>query len=160
MKEWVLSVFITVLLSSIVGMIAPDGKIGKLIKCLFSIIILLTVVSPFANLKNSDFSNLIDFDFFVGNVQTDFIYYANTKKAEKIEKDVCSYLEDAGINNADINVEFSLSSDFEFKIQNININLKNSVINSDKEHIVVLDNIVSEISSLLNVSKERISICE
>lgn len=160
MKEWVLSVFVTVLLSSIVGMIAPEGKIGKLIKCIFSIIILLTVISPFTNLNYANFSNLIDFDNLESNVQINFIYYANSKNAKKIEEKVNSYLEKNGINNAEIKVDFSVSSDYEFKIDNININLKNSVINSDKEHIVVLDNIVSEISSLLNISKECISICE
>ena len=38
MKQWILSVGIIVLLTSMVSLILPEGKIGKFIKAMFSLI--------------------------------------------------------------------------------------------------------------------------
>ena len=49
MKEWILSIGVVILLTSIVGLILPEGKMGKYIKCFFSFIILLVLLTPLLN---------------------------------------------------------------------------------------------------------------
>ena len=54
MKEWILSIGTIIILTTIADLILPDGKIGKYIKCFFSLLVMLVILTPIINYKNNN----------------------------------------------------------------------------------------------------------
>ncbi len=157
MKQWILSVGIIVLLTSIMSLILPEGKIGKFIKAMFSLITMTVIISPVIKLKNNDITiediySEENFDF-----NNDILNYFHSKKIEE-----CSYicnqiLEKHGVKNAQITIK-TINSIESFAVEKIFINLKNSVINSEKEHIDIIEQARIEISSRILIDKNNVII--
>ena len=86
MKEYLLSVVGIVLFSSILLSIAPNGKMGELIKSIARMACILCILSPFLGLfaKNT---NLTSFFTESGiELQSDFIQYSNEARIAETEK--------------------------------------------------------------------------
>lgn len=160
MKSWVLSIVIVVFSITAISMLFPNGKTGKFIKSIFSLILILVALNP---LDNLNFSNLIRNDFYVDDdiyLQSDYIDFINKNKVNYYIKNCNLILEELGVFNSEINILFSDEENFKSKITKVIINLKNAVIKSDKEHIVIIENVKSRILEYLNLDSSGLMIYE
>lgn len=159
MKDWLISIGLLVLLISLLTIILPDGKVGKYVKSIFSILVLLTVLKPLINIKNSSF----DINFFDNETtvyyQEDYLYYFYEKQKKSIEENCIKLIQDEGIKSATVNVEYVID-DLSFKVTNVKINLSNAVINSNKEHIFVIEDVKQSLINYLNVDEKQLVIYE
>ena len=69
-RSWAFSICCSVLIGSFISMILPEGGIQKLIKNIFCIFFLCTVLSPISQIEIPDFSKNTD-DFFVEETEYD-----------------------------------------------------------------------------------------
>ena len=162
MKEWILSIVVMVLLTTIITIICPEGKLGKMVKGIFSLIILLVIINPLLNFNKStinlDFNNLFQQEN--SSIQTGFLDYSINKKIEIYKKECIEIIEKIGIEGAIVEIEYSISDKYEFSIYSAKIYLNKSVIKTEKEHIVVIEEIMDSISNYLNISKTNVLIYE
>ena len=158
MKAWIISIVSVVLITSIVCLILPQGKMGRYVKNIFSILTILVIIKPIIYLKDSSF----DFEQ-VSNgevvIQTDFINYIYEKKVDEQEKNCIKIIENKGIKNANVDITFSVEN-LDIKIRLVQIKLNNSVIISDKQHIDIKEEIIADVSSYLLVDKSVVIIYE
>ena len=160
MKSWILSVGATIILTSLICLILPEGKMGKYIKSIFSILVLLTIFSPIINIKNIN----VDIDtslIYGGNIelQTEYLSYVYEKKIDEYKINCLKIIENFGIDNVSVDISYSIKDDKIF-IENLYINLKDAVINSDKNHIVIIEEIKNEIKKYLMVDNLNMVINE
>lgn len=158
MKDWIISIVSVVLITSIVCLILPQGKMGKFVKNIFSILTMLVIIKPLIYLKDGNFN----FEQFAGSdivIQTDFLDYIYQKRVDEQTKICLKIIEENGIKNAKVDINFEIENQ-DIKIKLVQINLQDSVIISDKGHIDIKEEIVAEISSYLFVEKEVVIIYE
>ena len=55
MKDWIISIVSVVLITNIVCLILPQGKMGRFVKNIFSILTVLVIIKPLIYLKNGNF---------------------------------------------------------------------------------------------------------
>ncbi|MBQ8426622.1 MAG: hypothetical protein IJX16_02545 [Clostridia bacterium] len=159
MKEWIFSIGATVLLVSIITLILPDGKIGKFIKSIFSILILMVTIKPLISIDKSNINYESIFDVVDIKVQENYINYTFEERKKSYEYSCQEILIDLGIENAIVEIIYE-NSNMEFKILSVKINLINSVIKSYKEHIFIIEEIKKEITSYLNIDDSILVIYE
>lgn len=160
MKKWILSLGIVVIIVAIISLILPEGKLGKYIKGVCSLIVILAVLQPLLNLKQIEvnFNTLIN-----GNeatIQVDFINYISGAKIKEYEKNCNLLAENVGLEYIETVIEYSINDDAKIVIKKVNLNLKDAVIISDKEHIDIIEEVIDAVAKYLNVNKEIVVVYE
>lgn len=158
MKTWIISITAAVIITTIISFILPEGKMGKYIKSIFSLLIVFTIIKPIIYIKNTDFSFQ---NFFIQDnfeLQYGFINYISEEKMVEQEKYCIKILEEIGVKNSNIDINYCLDDDLNITIELVYVDLKNSVINSDKEHIDIVKEIKQKISSYLNIKENLVKI--
>lgn len=160
MKKWILSLGIVVIIVAIISLILPEGKLGKYIKGICSLIVILAVLQPLLNLKQIEinFNTLIN-----GNeatIQVDFINYISGAKIKEYEKNCNLLAENVGLEYIETVIEYSINDDAKIVIKKVNLNLKDAVIISDKEHIDIIEEVIDAVAKYLNVNKEIVVVYE
>lgn len=156
MKSWVLSIIVVVVSISIISLIFPSGKLGKFIKSVFAFVLTVVILKPVTGLKHKDFD--INFDDYNASFQTEYLEYVNNIKVNKIVKDCELIAEKYGAKNVVVELDCLNLKDIEFKVLKVVLNFKNSVINSDKEHIVIIESIKREIAEYLGIDYSQMVI--
>ena len=161
MKQWIFSVISTVILTIVIILISPEGKLGKIIKSVFSIIILIVIIKPIVSLNVNDlnFNFLPSFDVEY-EIDNDFLDYFTNKKIEKLKNETLIILKDFGITNAQIEIELLDINSYDYSINLIKIYLENAVINSNLEHIVIIEQIRNKVSENFNLNAQKVVIYE
>ena len=80
--------------------------------------------------------------------------YINKNKIESMQKNIVLDLEDEGLNNIDIIINYSINNN-ELSINSCTINLKNLVISSDKQHINKYEIIKEVVRKHTNLADEE-----
>lgn len=160
MKTWIISISAIIILTSIFGLIIPESKIGKLIKSIFSILVVFVMISPLSNIKNQSFS----FDDFVNiysiNYQNEFLDYIGEQKVDGLKNECEKIIKNKGVNNVFVDICYKYDVNKKFIIENAIINLKNAVIISDKANINIKEEIKKDISLYLQIDENEIFINE
>ena len=153
MKSWILSVSAVIVLTSVLSFVIPEGKIKKPIETVFSLLTIIAIISPLFKVDFSTF-NIIGEEGAKIYYQEDFLEYVVTlKKQENIKE--CNYiLEELGIKNCQVDIAYSSTDNT--KIITIRINLSNSVIISQNEHIDILGKAKEDISEYFQIEKEKV----
>lgn len=156
MKEWVFSIVFTVLITSVVGLISPEGRLGKLIKGVFSIIILLVVIKPIIKIQDS----LAPFDLPSVNIdqelQYDFIDFINAERIKKLENDCKDIILNKNFDYVKVQIDYSVIENNQISINFVKIILNNKVINPNNEHIVIKEDLSKIIASYLCVDEKKV----
>lgn len=159
MKEWIFNISITAVAVTAISLIVPDGKTGKVIKGILPFIVLLSVVKPILNFNYELNVNEIFVPTQTEEIyQEDFLYSITRKRIVCLEKNCENILNAKGITGANVNIEYDYENG-SYKINLVTVNLKNSVINSDKEHIDI-NEIEATIKNFLAVDKGMVKIIE
>lgn len=160
MKEWVISIVSTILIVSSLSMIMPNGKLGKYVKSILSVLVLLVIVKPVLSLKNISFD---DFNFSMIDVdyQTDYLEYITNQKVNEMTKTCKEIIKNNFKNDFsdfDVELQYETNDKYEIILKNVQINLSKAVINSFDEHKIIIDSIKNEICNCLNIEKSLVVI--
>ena len=157
MKEWIISIGVVILFTVIAIYIIPDGKLGKYIKGIFSVLIIFVIIKPIFNVDIDKFIYQFEENKTV-NIQNNYIDYIYKKRTENYKVQIVKSIEDIGVFGSIVKIDYEITNTFDYRVKNVSINLVNSVIKSDKEHIVIIEEIKEIISNLLLISIESISV--
>lgn len=158
MQEWVLSIGAVVILTAVAGFIIPEGKLGKYVKSIFSVIILLVITKPFLSFDANNFDSIFDTIHKDMVLQQDFIEYVFSEKTDALEGTTVKLIEESGVFNADVKIIHFITENYVYRIKKVEINLKNAVIKTDKEHIDIIEEIEKKVSEYLSLEKSQINI--
>ena len=160
MKSWILSVGAMILLTAIITIILPKGKTSGLIKSVFALLSLLVIIQPVTALKNGDSDFSIP-SISGGNeiiIQENYLEFIARKRNENNEKNCEKILTENGINGATVSIEYTTDENASYEIQKVTLNFENSVINSDKEHIYIIETAIEKIAEYLDTDSEVIEV--
>lgn len=160
MKIWLLNISVTILVTTVTSLVLSKGRTATFVRCMFSILTLLVLIKPFASIKTDDINikNFIFQDKIV--IEEDFIEYAFNNKIDQTELLLEQQLCNLGVENAKIKIYYEINNTYDVCYKNIQINLKNAVIKTDKEHIVIIEDIKNRIAQILTVNKDILVIYE
>jgi len=160
MKDWIISIFAIVLITSIICIILPQGKMGKYIKNIFSLLTMFVIIKPIIYLKDKDlnYEQIIGTDEIV--FQEQFLSFVFNKQVEEYEKNCCKIIENIGVKNAVVSIDFDINKNQDIEIGFVQINLQSSVIISNMAHINIKEEIINDVASYLNVNKNMVIIYE
>ena len=152
MKAYLLTVVITSIIVSLAEMILPSGKLKIVVNTVFSITILLAVVSSLSNVDETDYQAVF-------NQQTqnfnglNYISEHFDKHAEKYYNSLyIDKLKENDLIAERIEVEIC-----NLQIVKVKVFLSNLVIPSENEHINI-NVIKSYVSNLISIDKEKVEI--
>ena len=160
MKSWIISISAVVIITAIISLIVPEGKIGKYIKSIFSLFIVFTIIKPLFYIKNTEFKYEDIFDQNEIELQFSFIEFISEEKINEYENNCLIILENEGVSNGIVEIVYSHEDQSKIKIEFISVNLENSVIISDKSHIDIIKDIKKNISTYMNINIDSVKIYE
>ena len=153
MKEWIFSVCAISLITITISIILPQGKLGRFIKNIFAVLIMLVILQPIVKF---DFDEIV-FSPLEGKndilYQKDYIDYVNNKKVQFLEDDFENTIKQLGVNDATVEILYDYCNEYEFKVKKVYVNLENAVIVSDIEHIDIIEEIKDKLASHFLVDK-------
>ncbi len=160
MSNWVLSVASIVILSCIITMLLPEGKLSKYIKTVFGIVVILVMVQPVLNIKSSE----LNFDLFYEReqivFQKDYLLFASSEKIKGLEENCEKILDEKGFNNVKVSINYNTDELGQAYIEKVILDFNKEVIISDKKHIDIIEDIISPISKYLNIDEKQVYVIE
>ena len=156
MIEWIISFGVMIVLSSVLFLILPEGKTSSLIKFVVTAITVFVFLSP---LKSLDFSSISLSFTQIDSVEMNnsYLNYVYAKKEESDRLKCKDLLEKKEIYEAQIDITYN-SDGKSYKPSGISVFLGNAVINSDKEHIVIIEEVKKEISEMFDIDGKDVFI--
>lgn len=141
MKAYILSVAGVILISAIISILVPSGKMGKFIKGMTKLFILAVLISPFVSwLKGGDFL------FSSKDVGSDEKYLRNYVAMLTDEDEAA--IEAALAEEYGIGTEVAVSRSFDdFSYEKIKVVVLDFGINGDESHIDILSNVKTRLTS-------------
>ncbi len=143
MKEYILSVAGIVLLSAVITVILPSGKMGKFIKGAMKLFTLVVLVSPFV--KNFDKSATLYSEATVP-MDGEYLSYCAATLAKADEKAIAQELSQTFSVAAEVEVE--RRAETKFPLEKISVKITDFGIIGQDEHIHIM-NLIQE-----NVTKQ------
>lgn len=132
MAGYILSILGIVVAGVFIDIIIPSGTISKYIKSIYAIFVLAVIVTPIIKFFNDNRG--FDLQYQEYEINQNLINYIQTNKIEAMENNIILDLENEGLSNIDIIINYSIDNN-ELSINSCTINLENLVISSDKQHI-------------------------
>lgn len=155
MKEYVLSIIVSVLLVSVASIILPEGKMAKFTKSIFSLIIIIIIITPALKLLKDP----VEFNKFdvesdsTFSEDVDFLEYVYYKKIENLSTATENTLKNKNYD-ADVEIIYEIS-DYQIIIKKVNVILQSTVISDDDKHIII--SVIKEtVANRLDIDKEII----
>lgn len=151
MIDYVLCVISAILLTSFASIILPEGKLGKYVKSIFSLLIIVVMITPIFNLSFNFNDNFEDESVAVFEDEK-YLDFINNEKSKKLNENLKSLIQSLGYNcSVEILTDDTIN---EFRIKKIIINLKDFVLNDTKEHIVLSNEIKQAVLNYLGYNAE------
>lgn len=155
-SSWVLSIAGIIMLSVLVDVILPDGKVTKFIKSIFSYLIIIVILSPiFSFLSNKTFSVNDIFQTSAVELQDGFIAKVNRQFLDNIEIAIEKDCEDVGYKFVEIGIEADIFQS-DINIKQISVDLSKMVIDKKVEHTNIKTSIKNIILNHIKIDKELI----
>lgn len=137
----------------LIDVIVPSGSINKYVKSIYSIFVVAVLLHPLVSfISNSKNLTLSYGDY---ELDKELITYIYQERTDATENNIEQQLADDGFKNIDINIVFSIENN-ELIYNSCEVNLKNLVIASDKQHINKYEYIVVVVQSYVNMTEEEI----
>ena len=158
MLNWVINVFSSVLIITVISLLLPEGRLAKFIKPFISLILILIILSPINNIGIL-FDGISESNFYL---ETDSEFLLKTAQAKIDVKTANCILiaEKNGITKAEILIQYTVDESFTPNIYGVKINLQKAVITSENEHIVILQRLKEDICAYLVLSEKGVEIYE
>ena len=161
MKEWIISVVSVVFIVSISSYIVPEGKIGDYIKGIFSFLLIFVIVKPLFSVNDNNFTlKSLTVNSANIEVQTNYLDYVYDKKYQNLLTNCINSLEQLGIKNTSIDIKYTINENGIFNLEKIIVNLQNAVMNTNKEHIDIIEEIKNNFVNKFEISKDKVIVYE
>ena len=160
MKSWIISLGCIIIISALITMLLPEGKLGKFIKYYFSLIIMIVIIQPISKINNYNLNYDSIFNEKQINIQLDYLEYVTEKRINNHILDCKKIAENLGIRDVLIDINYNIDEKGEIILNKVYINLKNSVIISDKAHINIIVELKDSICDYLAIEEEQVVIYE
>ncbi len=156
MKEWILSVSSTIIITIIISLIAPQGRLGKYVKSIFALIMILVVVQPILSfdINNLSFDNIFNKNDI--EIQTEYIDYIEGKKEEYKEEYCVFLLEKLKVKNARVDIIYDSDDYDKNHVKNVNIYLDKESFAQLDNHIDIIKEAKKTLSEYLQVNSDRL----
>lgn len=157
MKEWILSVSGTILLTTVFSLIIPSGKTASIIKTVFSVLCVFVFIKPVFYLYNQknevsiDFSNNVEF-----NLNENYLNYILDLKKEESSKICNKILSQNGLAAKDLYINIAVTDEFDYNLDNITVYLDDSVIKDKNEHINNKEKARSSIAEYFGINQNSV----
>lgn len=149
---WIISVTVATLLSAMVDVIMPQGKMLKIIKSVMGIFILIVIITP---VKNFDLSKL-DLSKINGfSIDNKFIEERSSDIFNSLKKEIESNLDSNGYKQVYVQINGNFSGG-NLEVYSVYVDLENSVISEDMANINKYTNIVAIIKKTIDVDDEKV----
>lgn len=158
-SAWVISITGVCVLSVLVDLIAPDGKISASIKNVFSYIVVLVSIAPLPGLIKGDFSLDGIFSNVELDIQDEYIYNINQAKLDKWTSTIEVALEDEGIYGAVVSISANIFES-DMQIEAVYVDLYNVVINGELRNTNIQTEVVNVVLNCLDIEKSKVIIYE
>lgn len=154
-SSWILSIAGVCIMSVLIDLFLPDGNTNMHIKTIFNFVIILVIITPLPSLlgKNFDTSSLFTNKEIV--LQQDYIYQLNRDKLTMLEEMIEKNLTDKGLKNVDISISADIFTT-QMEIEAVYVDLSNLVIQENKQHINIENEVIETITSFVEIEKESI----
>ena len=153
MSGYILSILGIILAGIFIDILVPTGSVSKYIKSIYSIFVVAVILSPVVKfLTKKDVYTLKYEDYQINEKLMNFIYNG---RADELKAKIEKRLDEEGFKNIDIKINYS-SNNNEFQLNSIKVNLKNLVIQADKQHINKYEFISDVIKEFTNLTDEVI----
>ena len=153
MTGYLLSILGIVIAGVLIDIIMPNGQINTFIKSIYSIFVVVILISPLTSILKKDQNFLLNYEDF--NLNIGLLNYISTKKVNETNNKIKNKLESEGFLNIDINLNYSLEND-EIDYILCEVNLKNLEIMADKQHINKYEFIREIVKTYANLTDEEI----
>lgn len=132
MSGYILSILGIVIAGVLIDIIMPSGTINKYIKSIYSIFVVAVLLNPLIKFLHKNHNFTVKYkDYEINSNLIDYIYQS---KVNSLEINIEKLLEDNGFKQVDIIFDYSIEND-ELIYKSCTLNLKNMVIDADKQHI-------------------------
>ena len=136
MKAYILSIAGVVLLTAVITIIAPGGKMGKVLKGAAKLVILFVMVSPLASVFTE---GSLSFESVSVGTDEGYLEYCAGELAGEDEKAIAQWLsEEYGLTAS---AEVSRLADATFSYEKIEVKITDFGINGQDEHIHISEQI-------------------
>lgn len=151
---WVLSITGVVLLGTIIDLLLTKSRLKTFIRAIFASVTVLIIVTPIPAFIKSGLK--ADFDW--GGIELDdgYLDYAENYKLNALARSVEAALEKDGITKAAVTVEGEVKE--EIVVRSVTINLSDSVIDGETEHINKYAEVKKKVSGYLGISEDKIRV--
>lgn len=133
MTNYLLNILGIVIMGVLIEIITPNGKMSKYIKSIFSIFVVFVLISPLSTIS-SNINITKYFDISTYQLDNNLLANINERKINAIEIDIENALADEQITNVNVDIYYELTNN-EIIIQNVQVELKNAILNKRFEHI-------------------------
>ena len=155
---WIVSIVGVVVLGVLIDIILPEGQMQKYIKSIFSVIVVLTMVSPLFNIEIGN----INFDQFIYNessveLNQNYLNNYNEDYKTSLQNLLEENLKENGFGGVKVEITYNLSNN-NFEIEKVVLDIKKLVINTNQVHIDKYKEIRAITVKLLNVEEDVVVI--
>lgn len=157
MSSWVLSIASIVILTSLITMILPEGKLNKSIKSIFSLLVVLVIIQPFLSFSGNHENLDSIFNGNELNLQTEYLDYIESQKITNYQKNCQKILANYGIEGASVDINYTVI-DKHVVIEKVLINLTNNTNSSINKETI--EKVIIDISLYLNLTEEKVLVYE
>ena len=134
MAKWIISVLTAVIISYIVDLLLTNNKLQKAVRYVLSTLTLLIVVTPIHSLLSGNgFDTNLVFDYKI-TIDQEYLDFVMEQKLKILSNNAEKILESKGIANAKVKI-IGDNKDGEITITVVEINLSESVIDENIQHI-------------------------
>lgn len=148
MSGYILSILGIVVAGIFIDIIVPTGSISKYIKGIYAIFVVAVIINPVVKLLSKADNFKLTYNEYSTN--SNLLEYIYSMRSNSLETNIEKSLKNEGFANVDIILTFSIEND-ELVYNSCEINLKNMVISTDKQHInkyEFIRNVVKDNTSL------------
>ena len=152
--SWIYNIIGVVFIGILFDILLPINKINKFMKCIFSIFVLYSIITPVLNLvSNNNISDI--FESTSTEIDINFINQLNASKNDTYEKLIQNAIENEGILNVDVEILNNLENDT-YEISIVEINLLNCVLIDNKTNINKYEVITKQVKKYVEISEDKI----
>ncbi len=153
-SSWIISICGIIIVSLLAEIVLPNGKTNKLIKSILALFSVVTIISPLKqiNLEKLNFSSFFNSRL---SIDSNFVSNRNNEKIKTLEIQIEKDLELNGYKD----IQISMNGYFEQEkllIENVFVDLKNSVLSNKNMNINKYTNIIAIIKNLINIQEDSI----
>lgn len=157
MSSYILKIVGVVVITVLIDILMPSGKMEKMVKTAMSLIVILVIVSPIPNFikKIKDYSvgddkSLIDLEY---------VKKINLQKIDSVEEKIKEDLKQSGISNIEIELMCDMSST-EIKYIFANIDARSVVLDNSAQGIDLIETVKNSVLKFIEIKKENILVYE